>query len=205
MGKNGKYDVGEYSFSTNSDYNRALKEKETISYIMANTDITDMKEVLKVYNMSVEKKSFQTVIGIEFVKNMRRQLIASGIVSGDTIANIPVPKPADNKQKTSATDSNMAAEKIEKYKLAYENARSGRTIRNMVICFLLVIIIVMLVITYNSQYSVFTYFTNYKSDMENELIDKYENWESELEERERQLEEREKALSGGNSISGSGS
>ena len=75
----------------------------------------------------------------------------------------------------------------------------------MVICFLLVIIIVMLVITYNSQYSVFTYFTNYKSDMENELIDKYENWESELEERERQLEEREKALSGGNSISGSGS
>ena len=41
--------------------------------------------------------------------------------------------------------------------------------------------------------------------MENELIDKYENWESELEERERQLEEREKALSGGNSISGSGS
>ena len=95
MGKNGKYDVGEYSFSTNSDYNRALKEKETISYIMANTDMTDMKEVLKVYNMSVEKKSFQTVIGIEFVKNMRRQLIASGIVSGDTIANIPVPKPTD--------------------------------------------------------------------------------------------------------------
>ncbi len=41
--------------------------------------------------------------------------------------------------------------------------------------------------------------------MENELIDKYENWENELEERERQLEEREKALSGGNSISGSGS
>ncbi len=41
--------------------------------------------------------------------------------------------------------------------------------------------------------------------MENELIDKYENWENELEERERQIEEREKALSGGNSISGSGS
>lgn len=200
MGKNSKYDIGEYSFSTNNDYNRALKEKEAISYIMANTDMTNMKEVLKVYNMSVEKKSFQTVIGIEFVKNMRRQLIASGIVSGDTISNIPVPRIADNKQQTAAADSNLAAEKAEKYKLAYENARSGRTIKNMVICFLLVIIIVMIVITYNSQYSVFTYFTNYKSDMENELIDKYESWENELKERERQLEEREKALSDGKGI-----
>ena len=46
MGKNGKYDVGEYSFSTNSDYNRALKEKETISYIMANTDMTIIYEIV---------------------------------------------------------------------------------------------------------------------------------------------------------------
>jgi len=197
MGKNNKYDVDGYSFSNNSDYNRALKEKEAISYIVANTDMTDMKSVLKVYNMSVEKKSFQTVVGIEFIKNMRRQLIASGIVSGDTISNIPVPGLAGNKP-VNNIDSTMAAEKAEKYKLAYENARSGRTIKNMVICFLLVIIIAMIIITYNSQYSVFTYFTNYKADMENELIDKYEDWKEELEERERLLDEREKALSGNN-------
>ena len=41
------------------------------------------------------------------------------------------------------------------------------------------------------EYSIFTYFTNYKAKMEEELIDKYENWESELEEREQQLEQKE--------------
>ena len=88
---NGKYTISGYSFSNKGDYERALKEKEAISYIVANTNMADMKAVLKVYNRSVEKKSFQTVLGFEFVKNMRKNLINSGIVSEDTIQAVPVP------------------------------------------------------------------------------------------------------------------
>ena len=53
-----------------------MKEKETIGYIVANTNMSDMKAVLKVYNKALDKKSFQTVVGLEFVNNMRKKLIS---------------------------------------------------------------------------------------------------------------------------------
>lgn len=188
-----KYVVDGYSFSNRNEYEKALKEKEAISYIVANTNMADMKAVLKIYNMSVEKKSFQTIVGLEFVSNMRKNLISSGIVSKDTLMNIPVTKTSGNKQVSAYADSTAAA-KVEKYKRAYENALAGKTIKNMVIVFLVLIIVAMFVITFNSKYSVFTYFTDYETDMENELIDKYQSWTDELDKREKELDKREKAL-----------
>ena len=189
---NNKYTIGGYSFSNKGDYERALKEKETISYIVANTNMADMKSVLKVYNRSVEKKSFQTVLGLEFVKNMRKNLINSGIVSEDTIQAVPVPSASSGK--LPKADNIMAQDIAGKYKLAYENERAGRIIRNIVIVFLVVIICAMMFITYNSKYSVFTYFTDYETNMENELVDKYQEWKNQLDEKEKELNEREKAL-----------
>lgn len=189
---NNKYIIGGYSFSNKGDYERALKEKEAISYIVANTNMADMKSVLKVYNRSVEKKSFQTVLGLEFIKNMRKNLINSGIVSEDTIQAVPVP-PASAGKGVKA-DNSIAQDMAEKYKIAYENEHTGRNIRNMAIVFLVVIIGAMMFITYNSKYSVFTYFTDYKTDMENELVDKYQEWKNQLEKKEKELDEREKAL-----------
>ena len=69
-----------FVFSTRKDYERACKEKETIEYLVANSNMSDMKAVLKIYNKAVEKKSFQTVIGLEFIENMRKRLLSSGIV-----------------------------------------------------------------------------------------------------------------------------
>ncbi len=189
-----KYVVDGYSFSSRNDYEKALKEKEAISYIVANTNMADMKSVLKIYNKSVDKKSFQTVIGLEFVGNMRKSLISSGIVSKDTLMNVPVPKITGVNKATASADSGVSDIKAEKYKQAYENAVAGRTIRNMVIAFLVLIIAAMLVITYHSEYSVFTYFTDYKTKMEDELIDQYESWKSELDKREQELDKREQAL-----------
>lgn len=200
MGKSSnKYVVDEFSFSNRNDYNRAMKEKEAISYLMANTDMTDMKAVLKVYNRAVEKKSFQTVVGLEFVKSIRQKLIASGIVSEDTISIIPVSRIPSGQSSSDVSDKEDAMEEIQKYKLAYENVVAGRTIRNMIIVFLIIIIAAMAVITCNRKYSVFTFFTNYEQEIENELIDKYEGWENEINEREKKLEEREKAFLGENS------
>ncbi len=120
---------------------------------------------------------------------MRKNLINSGIVSEDTIQAVPVPPVSAGK-----ADNSIAQDMAEKYKLAYENEHAGRTIRNMVIVFLIVIIGAMMFITYNSKYSVFTYFTDYKTDMENELVDKYQEWKNQLDEKEKELNEREKAL-----------
>lgn len=50
-----QYTVDGYVFQNASDYERALKEKETIAYLSANTDMANMKDVYKIYKLSVEK------------------------------------------------------------------------------------------------------------------------------------------------------
>ena len=57
----------------------------------------------------------------------------------------------------------------------------------IVIAMLVILIVALFVIEYKSQDSIFTY----KEKTEQELIDKYETWEEEL-------QERENALNGGN-------
>ena len=51
----------------------------------------------------------------------------------------------------------------------------------------LVLLAGFVIINFRFQYSIFTYFTNYKANMEEELIDKYENWQANLEQREQAL------------------
>ena len=53
---------------------------------------------------------------------------------------------------------------------------------------LTLVIVSMFTITYISGHAM------YVVDYENEVIDRYENWQKELEEREKAVEEREKAL-----------
>ncbi len=210
MGKaDDKNVVDGYFFSSSTEYARAAKEKETIEYLMANTDMTDMKSVLKIYNRAVEKKSFRTVVGLEFIRNIRNRLVASGIASDDDLRAVPVPPPAGGaraaKDAAQAEGDAAAKAQAEKYKLAYENAATGKTIRNIIIVFLAIIIIAIMAISYNGKYSIFTFFTDYKSEMENELLDKYESWETQLEEREKELDEREAALDGAASSDGGAS
>ena len=44
-----------FVFSTRKDYERACKEKETIEYLVANSNMSDMKAVLKIYNKAVAR------------------------------------------------------------------------------------------------------------------------------------------------------
>lgn len=188
-----KYRIDGYFFQNASDYERAMKEKETISYLSANTDMTNMKAVYKIYKLSVEKKSFQTIFGLEFLEELRNRLIGSGTVTEDLLEPIPVGRLVIL---SSAKNSDGVSEEkqIMKYKDAYQKARSGSLIKNFLIVVLVAVIGVMLFITSKNQYSIFTYFTDYKENMRNELIDEYEDWESQLNEREKELNQREEQL-----------
>lgn len=183
-----------FKFSSKKEFERAMKEKETIGYIVANTNMSDMKAVLKVYNKAIDKKSFQTVVGLEFVNNMRKKLISSGTVMEKNLAYVPVTSKNAVVQKVPAMSKDEAARNAERYKKACEEAITGKKIKNMAIAFLIVLLAALVIITVKSKYSVFTYFTDYKSNMENELIDKYEKWEQTLDDRQKALEKEEKEL-----------
>ena len=183
-----------FKFSSRKEFERALKEKETIEYIVANTNMSDMKSVLKIYNKAVDKKSFQTVIGLSFVSNMRNKLVSSGTVMDKNLAYVPVVQKYVQVEKKPALDKDDIERKAEKYKKAYEDEAAGRKIRNMAIAFLSVLLAVLVIITLKSKYSVFTYFTDYRSNMENELIDKYEKWEQTSEDRQKAIDKEKKEL-----------
>lgn len=188
-----QYQLDGFSFQSRGEYERAQKEKETIAYLMANTDTADMKSLLKIYNRSVEKESFQTVIGLEFMLNMRKRLVGSGVVSDEILAPVPVKDRGVIRGKRAVSSAEELNTQAEKYKKALETANTGRTIKNMLIIVLILIIFAMIFITYKSQYSVFTYFTNYKEKMRNELLDEYEQWEAELQHRENQISQKEES------------
>lgn len=191
-----KYQIDGFSFQSREDYERAIREKETVAYLRANTRPDDRKAMLKIYNRSIEKESFRTVIGMKYMGEIRSQLIDSGMVSQDALAPIPV---RSSTIMVSGTDSPHSAnigleQQVKHYKAAYESARVGRVVKNLTIVILVLVVFVMLFMTYKSQYSVLTYFTNYKEKMRNEIIDEYEQWQSALEKKEQELNDREESL-----------
>ena len=191
MGK--KYTIEGYVFQDASDYERAMKERETIAYLSANTDMANMKEIYKIYKLSVEKKSFQTIFGLVFLEELRNRLIGSQTVTEDLLEPIPTgrvltvssPKPSGG---------GADAKELKKYKEAYQKAKSGSLIKNFLIAVLVVVVGVMFFITSQNQYSIFTYFTNYEEDIRNEVVNEFEEWQQQLDEREKELDEREEKL-----------
>ena len=198
-----KYVLDGYSFPTATEYERAKKEKETIAYLTANTDMSNMKEVYKVYKLAIEKKSFQTVFVFSYIQEQRTRLVGSGIVSADVIEPVPVSRSFEvirrsgDKRVESGKDagkmSSAAVEKeVKKYQEAYQKAKAGSVIKNFLIVVLVVVVGGMLYITSKYQYSFLTYFTNYEEKIREEIVNEYEEWETQLEEREKELNEQQK-------------
>lgn len=187
-----KYVLDGYLFANAADFERAKKEQETIQYLTANTNMADMKALYKLYKMSVEKKSFQTIFGLQYLEEILEKTDRFRCGRKDLLEPIPVQIVMEKKAKEPGYLNN--ADQTEKYKKAYENAKAGNKIRTFFIIILFVVIAVMVGITYKSQYSVFTYFTNYKENMKNEILNEYENWESDLNKREKKVKEKEQQL-----------
>lgn len=186
-----KYEIDGYVFLNKEDFDRAKKEKETIAYISAKTDMTDMKAVYKIYRIAAEKKSFQTIFGLEYMKDLRNRLSDSGIVTEEMLEPVPVGKVLIQKI-TSRQDLNksgiLPAEKAEG---EIEKLKFRNLVKNVVIAVLAAAVGVMLFVTYQSKYSIFTYFTDYEQKIRDEIADEYMEWQEELEKREEAVSEKE--------------
>lgn len=182
---NSEYKVDGFSFSDIREYKEAKREAETIEYIKANTDLSDLNKAVKLYHKLVERKTLKTVVGFAFLKDLQERILKDGIMSKESIPGIRVEK--DEKQLKVYSNAleheqeNKLRLLLQEYKIKLRNSR-------IISFFLIGIIIAMLLI---SIFSDRTMFSNY----ENEVLNKYAAWEEELEERERLLIEREKQLS----------
>ena len=77
-------------FESREAYDRAKREAEFIRKAEGAMDLTDGKTALKLYNKLVKERSFSSIVGFEFMFELRDTIIESGVAKADSLAPIPV-------------------------------------------------------------------------------------------------------------------
>jgi hypothetical protein len=150
----------------------------------------DPDVLLRLYDRLIEKNTFETVVGIAFLRELQVYLESAPTIRKEDIPPIPVPDRALDKERENRRSKHETFE----HQVMERNSGRERHYRRLshglvVVCALLAVTIVgMFVITYASGNSMNIY--NY----EQQVIDKYEAWEQELDEREADLTKREHIL-----------
>lgn len=185
--------VGQFCFEDKETYELAQKEAQFIDTMRNKYNLLDGKNALKIYLKAVEEKVFSTIVGYSFLNELRLTILKTGKIPEKKLPVIPVKSGSGGGATPVAASSVSTIGKGDagaRYKRLYE----GQCILNkrlkIVLFAVIVLVIAFVIIDWKSQYSVFTYFTDYKAKMEEELVNKYEEWEM-------NLQEREKALNGG--------
>lgn len=185
------YKVDRFEFESKKLADLALKEKNGIRYIKENSELDNPTTALLVYNKLNKKGMFKTPVGFTFLLELQERLYSMSEISREDIADIEifgwdmsgkVPSKKENVQKKETVqkkDDSASKELID------ENRKYKKRFR---ISFFFVIVLVVAII---SMFAI-TYYTGANIiNYENEIIGKYEEWESDLSEREQQLRDKQ--------------
>lgn len=192
--KKEKYSVNGIEFDSQAEAGKAQREWEGIQYVLKKNDISNPQIALILFNKLTEKQIFTTKIGIQFLENLKMQLVASEAIENKDILGYEEEERlrkeaeeterAERQKKRDLEEAEKRQQKkkadIERYKNKYYNS----LILNAI---LIVTLIFFVFITLNSKN---VNILNY----ENRLIDKYTAWELELTEWENDLRIREKQM-----------
>jgi len=172
-----------YGYATVKEMDLAKKEAESIAYIKSRTDFKDREKLKKLYEGLIEKQSFVTPTGINFLREVQKELNA---FSDKAVSPVFVTVPTEMK-KGSYVRSASFQQMSEGQKQAKKDVLQGK-LRNLRIinAFLIVIIIGMFVSVLLGN--------NSPIDAEVKIRTKYSVWEKELTERENAILERENAI-----------
>ena len=177
--------VNGFAFSDETEAQQAKKEQEGIAYISGKLDMNHPQMVLEIYNKMVEEALFETIIGEMYLKELRDYLVTIPYLNQEEILPVPVihrqasgevskpavRKPAAKKQTKQEPKQNVHG---------WEWRAKLMTGISIAVCVIAMFAIQMSVGSPN--------ILNY----ENKIIDKYAQWEQQLEEREAAVREREK-------------
>ena len=173
---------------------------EGIRYLRTKLDRDNPEQVLLVYNQAVDQQLFATPVGYYFLKELQDFLITIPFIKDEDIHRITITERMTetfekSRKKTAQEKKKQAVKqyeddrKLREKKIQAKNTdyKARFAVALVFVFLLLAMVIAMFTITFLSKDNVTI--LNY----ENQLINKYEDWEKDLEERERVLEERERA------------
>lgn len=200
----GHYVVDGYVFETESQARQAEKERKGILYTRQNLDMGDPEAVLMVYNRILKDKMFVTPVGYAFLRELQDYLTASPAIRSEQIHPLdfkPVINRVKEEDKESARLHKKEAKRRSKEREKERKSRrkeqekngskqdgdrfKSRFINSMIVnvALFLVVIAMFLMMYFSDIPTILNY--------ENKLIDRYENWEKELEQREMRIKQYE--------------
>ena len=180
------YQVEGYAFETKEQEHTAKHEVEIIGYIRKNTRMDDPDIVLALYNKLVLKEIFVTPVGYDFLHRLQEYLYTIPYIRREDILPITVYEPEGmvSKEKRSKEEikQKKKRQKNKEHVVSKNRRKKNRDYQKLfhISTFFAVVFALGIIVT----------ILNY----ENKVIDKYEIWEKQLDERESQLEERELRL-----------
>lgn len=203
MAGRAQFEAGGFSFPDEKTMEQAKKETEGVRYLKAQIDRNRPEEVLAVYRQMIDQQIFETPVGYTFLYELREYLVTNPAIDNQKIPPIPVPIAKDSQQHSLPLSGNSFSQpekkKDERQKEKPAPVRQKNTkIVNLDFkkkfqrslafnIFLVLLVIGMFAVTATSgNINILNY--------ENALIEKYENWEKQLDEREEKLRERENRL-----------
>lgn len=181
-----EYRINGFLFRTEREADFAKKEIEGIRYVKSKVNLKDPDMVLQLYCKAIEQELFKTPVGISFLKEMQEYLEAEPFIKTTDILPIPV---SQNVVIEETVKENMRNRRNGITKI-YEINYKERFIYSVIVNILLIIVMSSMFWIISTSRNV--NITNY----ENRLVDKYEKWQLQLEQREQDIQEKELELEG---------
>ena len=179
--------VNGFAFSDETEAQQAKKEQEGIAYISGKLDMNHPQMVLEIYNKMVEEALFETIIGEMYLKELRDYLVTIPYLNQEEILPVPVIHRQASGEVSKPAVRKPAAKKQPKQE-PKQNVH-GWEWRAKLMTGISIALAVCVIAMFAIQMSVGSpNILNY----ENKIIDKYAQWEQQLEEREAAVREREK-------------
>lgn len=181
----GRFDFQGYSFSSAKEMERAKKEAESIEYTRTKIDFKNRDKLKRLYDSFIDKKTFVTPVGINFMKEIYDEL---SMYSVQPIQTVPVYVPLDKLQKGPGKLTQDFVDVVKK-KNAEQEEQMQIKLRNLRIInvFLILLIVAMFLVVLFGKNSPL-------QDAEQRVLDKYASWEEQLKDREEAVTAKEQEL-----------
>lgn len=171
-GMENKFTFQGHTFDDEKQLIAAKKEAEAIEYLRAKTDFNNVNNLMKLYNRILDRDMMETVVGIEFLKEIRTQLLNSGMFKEEQIRPVPL-LPEVKKLKKRKEIQTRSRERT-----LLERSERQNTILKVVCFFLVVLVVGMFVIVLTGTRSPLAI------RYEEQILNKYAAWAQELQEKE---------------------
>jgi len=176
------YTVDGFDFKTEEEAEAAKKEVQAVGYIRDRIAGVSPDKAMEVFNRLVREEMLTTPVGIAYLRELREELLVTPGVDKNKLLPIKIKDDVVVKEISARTDNQARVvnkkEEKKNYKVRYRNS--------LIINLLLLAAIIAMFIIVNTGDNV--NIINYQ----NKIINQYEDWQYNLEQREERIKEYEK-------------